>query len=367
MHGHRRLVHDPVVDALQPVLVPAEHLVVLFDEGPRLHGRVGADVKFLGALERVEELDGAVHRPAAALVDLEPDRDVDVRREGDRVALLVPLAVEVVHHDVEPRFVVLRVVEDMHQVGPGSHVRVLQAFGDAPLDLLGRVRLQHAGLDAVGEGPAGVAPAALAGCARHEPHDAAVVRGLVEVVVAAADEDGLEGRRALGRGQYLHRAEVGDADHADVAVAPGLGRDPLDEVVGVLAQRDAAGVVVADVLALGRAGAPQVADDVDVALLDDARDVAGLDAAVPHGAGPTLRRGGQREGLEFLAVRAQGHESGPGGVAEAAVGVGREGDAVAHRDTEVLADGDALCARADRLGVGHEEVLLSHEFWLRRR
>ena len=100
------LVHDPVVDALEPVLVPAEHLVVLLDEGARLHRRVGADVQLLRALQRVEQLDGAVHGPAAALVDLQVDRDVDVPGQVDRVALLVPVAVEVVHDDVEPGLVV---------------------------------------------------------------------------------------------------------------------------------------------------------------------------------------------------------------------------------------------------------------------
>src|SRR5690606_5556373 len=114
------------------------------------------------------------------------------------------------------------------------------------------------GFDAVGERPAGVAAAALAGGSGHEPHDAAVVGGLVEVVVAARDEDGFEVRGAFGGGEDLHGPEVGDADHADVAVAPGLGGDPFDEVVGVLAERDPAGVVVADVLAAGVAGAADV-------------------------------------------------------------------------------------------------------------
>ena len=120
--------------------------------------------------------------------------------------------------------------------------------------------------------------------------------------------------------------------------------DPLDEVVGVLAQRHAAGVVVADVLAAGRAGAAQVADDVDVVLLDDAGDVAGLDAAVPHRAGAPLRRRGQRQRLQFLAVGAQRDERGPRLVLGAVVGVRGELDAVAHRDPEVLADGDLLAA-----------------------
>ena len=60
------------------------------------------------------------------------------------VALLVPVAVEFVHHDVEPRLVVLRVVEHVHQVRPRCHVGILQALGDAGVDLLRREGLEHA-------------------------------------------------------------------------------------------------------------------------------------------------------------------------------------------------------------------------------
>lgn len=104
----------------------------------------------------------------------------------------------------------------------------------------------------------------------------------------------------LGGGQHLHGPEVGDADHADVAVAPRLRGDPLDEVVRVLPQRHAPGVVVADHLAARVARAAQVADDVDVVLRDDAGDVAGLGAAVPHRTGAALGWGGQGERLELL-------------------------------------------------------------------
>ena len=92
------------------------------------------------------------------------------------------------------------------------------------------------------------------------------------------------------------------------------------------------------------AGAAQVADDVDVVLLDDAGDVAGLDAAVPHRAGAPLRRGGQGERLQLLAVGAQRHQRRARLVLGALVGVRGELDAVAHRDPEVLADGDLLPA-----------------------
>ena len=46
-------------------------------------------------------------------------------------------------------------------------------------------------------------------------------------------EDRLERRRLLLGDVELLGAEAGNADHADLAVAPGLPRDPLDQVVAV--------------------------------------------------------------------------------------------------------------------------------------
>ena len=57
-----------------------------------------------------------------------------------------------------------------------------------------------------------------------------------ELAVGAArviGEDRLEKRRLLARGMELLRRERADADHADIAVAPGLLRDPFDHVVAV--------------------------------------------------------------------------------------------------------------------------------------
>ena len=217
---------------------------------------------------------------------------------------------------------------------------------DALLDLLGGARLEHPRPDAVGEGPAGVAAAALARGSRHEPHDAAVVGRLVEVVVAAADEDRLEARWPLGCRNHLHRAEVRDADHADVAVAPRLGGDPLDEVVCVVAEGHAARVVVADVLTPRGSRAAQVTDDVDVVLRHDAGDVAGLDAPVPHGAG--RRWGGVVRARAWISLPygLSATSAGRGRLLDAVVRVGGQRDAVAHRDREVLVDGDLVCTPA---------------------
>ena len=46
-------------------------------------------------------------------------------------------------------------------------------------------------------------------------------------------EDRLQMRRLLLGDSELLGAEAGDADHADIAVAPWLRRDPLDQVVAV--------------------------------------------------------------------------------------------------------------------------------------
>src|SRR5580704_15364988 len=63
-----------------------------------------------------------------------------------------------------------------------------------------------------------------------------------ELAVSAAwivGKDRLELRRPLARQMELLRRKGADADHADIAVAPGLLRDPLDGVVAVPLTRTA--------------------------------------------------------------------------------------------------------------------------------
>ena len=69
-------------------------------------------------------------------------------------------------------------------------------------------------------------------------------------------KDRLEVGRLLLRRHELLGAEAGNADHADIAVAPGLGRDPFDQIVAVERAR-AAGFRLAD--------AARIADHMDVA------------------------------------------------------------------------------------------------------
>ena len=86
-------------------------------------------------------------------------------------------------------------------------------------------------------------------------------RGLVQVGRDGHREDRLEMRWPLDCGFQLGHGEVADPDHADVAVAPWLGRRPLDEVVHVAAF----GGVEEPEAAAGSPGAAHVRDDVDVA------------------------------------------------------------------------------------------------------
>ena len=68
--------------------------------------------------------------------------------------------------------------------------------------------------------------------------NAAVVAGIaVAVVLALPRNDGRQVRRVLGRYAPLVAGVVGDAEHADFAVAPRLRAGPLDALVQVLISR----------------------------------------------------------------------------------------------------------------------------------
>src|SRR5579883_3649882 len=73
-------------------------------------------------------------------------------------------------------------------------------------------------------------------------------------------EDRLQMRRVLLGGVELLGAEAGNADHADIAVAPRLLRDPLDQIVAV---------PLAAAAAVRLEDAARRADDVDVAARDE--------------------------------------------------------------------------------------------------
>ncbi len=116
-----------------------------------------------------------------------------------------------------------------------------------------------------------------------ERGDAALVEGLtVEVGRALPGGDALQVGRALGRDAPLVHGDAGVAGHAHVAVAPGLGAQPLDEVVAVLAVLMGEHVDVA----LGVAGAAHVDVGDGVALVAPVERVGGLElGGLGHGHG----------------------------------------------------------------------------------
>ena len=91
-----------------------------------------------------------------------------------------------------------------------------------------------------------------------------------ELAIGAARverEDGVQMRRLFLGHRKLLGAEAGNADHADVTVAPRLRRDPFDQVVAVPFARAAA---------FGLADAARRADDMHVTARDEKFGVAGL-------------------------------------------------------------------------------------------
>src|SRR5690348_6098332 len=88
-------------------------------------------------------------------------------------------------------------------------------------------------------------------------------------------EDRFEMRRRLFGDLELLGAKAGNADHADIAVAPVPRRDPLDQIVTVPLARAAA---------LRLADAARRADDMHIAARNQKPGIAGF-----HWAGPQWR------------------------------------------------------------------------------
>ena len=196
----RRLVHHAGVDALEPVVEPAQLVDAGLERMERMEVAAGMDAQLLvlrGGQHVGLGVAAQVHREAAPVADA-------VHRHLDLVplrALLPPLVgVEVLAH-VLPQDVVV------------ERIRVVAARAPEQVVCRGAV-----------------------GPLRDEAHreDAAVV-SLVAVLVRPAlpGHDGLERRRLQVGEPVLERRMVRDAERAHVAVAPRLPGDPLDAVVGV--------------------------------------------------------------------------------------------------------------------------------------
>ena len=149
-------------------------------------------------------------------------------------------------------------------------------------------------------------------------------------------EDRLERRRPLRDGLVLGHARVGAALHADVAVRPRLGRDPLDDVVRVGRLFDGEGAVVD---AEGRSRAACVGD----------RDgVAAVQHVLEHRIAFGLR---EDPDVALLVLDLEG--AGVAGVVEDRRQGFRRLDAVCRRDEVVDRDADAVRHRhVDGVAVG---------------
>ena len=171
-----------------------------------------------------------------------------------------------------------------------------------------------------------------------------------ELAIGAARierEDGAQMRRLfLGDGKLLG-AEAGNADHADLAVAPRLRRDPLDQVVAIPFARAAA---------FGLADAARRADDMDIAARHEELGIAGLHRPGPQRRPGRLRRQRRRHvgALKILVVDGKGEQRREFAGRLGAIDVDADFDAVAHRhhDVHVACDrGDCRLAVVIRSGI----------------
>jgi hypothetical protein len=151
-------------------------------------------------------------------------------------------------------------------------------------------------------------------------------------------KDRLEVRRLELRRHELLGAEAGYADHAHVAVAPGLGRNPFDEIVAVEGARAAA---------FRLADTARIADYVHVAARDQIAGVAGLRRTGPqHRPGRMGQRCLRRLGpLQVLVVDRESEQGGELIRRVRTVDVDRDFHAVAHRHQHVLLGDDAGMGR----------------------
>ena len=148
-------------------------------------------------------------------------------------------------------------------------------------------------------------------------------RGAEPVERALIDPHRREVGRVLGGRGGLHPGEVGGADHADLAVAPGLLGKPFDGVVAVFSF---------------------VLEQVEVAFGGEAAAHI-LNHAGVAAAGPPFAVEDDRLGA--LVIRRAGQDRGEGDVDRYAVtggqvDIGREADAVAHGHGAVALDDDVV-------------------------
>ena len=307
--AHARGHLPAVVDALQVTVVELlEVLKVLriVGIGP-LEIAVGTE-PFQLAAAAAEGVDGAAEMEVGEAGGL-VDRAGDLREVGD---LVLPIAV---------------------------HQRILDGHVDLAVDAAGTGDL---GGDELVEG---------------KRRNAALEEALtIQVGGGLPGGDALQVRRLHGSDAPLMHGDAGVAAHTDIAVAPPLLAEPLDEVVAVLA------VLVGEHvdIALAVAGAADVDVGYGVALIAPVQRIGGLKLR-------QLRHGVGRNAHDlplahaFAGTLAEPAPGDDGGILLAGVrrteDVAVDGDAVAHLDGDILVAHDAGRGLVSALVEGGAEAL----------
>ena len=217
----RRLVHDAGVDALQPVVVPAHDLLVvaageralLVDRRPDLSLR-GASMPLKWPERPVRCMCAYAHQAERVWRDLDAVVAVCRPAAPSRRARRAGASARRRTRGSSPGCRG-RSRGSCTSAGRGRQAAPRAALELRRLVLLPRDRHRVAARSSACTGR------------RRMLVDAAVVGGLaVEVGDRVPRHDRLQMRRLLGGDVQLDRAEVGDADHVDVAVAPGAARPP---------------------------------------------------------------------------------------------------------------------------------------------
>src|ERR1700756_2235246 len=158
-------------------------------------------------------------------------------------------------------------------------------------------------------------------------HQAVMGRRLIEIEGTSDRHDGFEVRRTFDGSFHLGSGEVADADHADVAVGPGLLRGPFDEVVHVvtlLAVKKTEG-------SSGAAGSATVGDDVNVASRHEEIARTGFNKACGGAEVLNLTRVGRGSDQDRVATRLRG-----------TVHIGEQGDTITHRHGNIVILDDGI-------------------------
>ena len=332
---HRRLVHDAVLDALQPVIEPAQGFVVVLVAGPVEIDRrpdreaLRAFPLFIGA--HVSGQVQAEHAPVGAQIRRHLAAGLEIHR-----AFLPVFVAQRIEQDVHPHGSAagVRIAQRVHQQRIGDGLGVAQGrldrrivFFVAPFlakrvfDVEKRRLAARPVLHEVrGQDAAAVEDVAIAVGKSVRRKNGALVRGL-------------ESRDALG-----DHGKIGDAVHAHLAAGPRTRGQPFNGFVQI-----PDGLGIGFKVAKLSAGPPCAADGGDhhdIAAPHVEIEIARFDPAA--GVGKPIRHHGHA--LYFLRIRTGREEHRELSLGVGPVDVGLHGDAVADRDFDVAFDGDAILA-----------------------